>query len=60
MLFDSYLRESGGEEWMDNAILVFRLVKEKNLFENLYRRMLLDRLVQLYSTYRLEQEQKIV
>jgi hypothetical protein len=36
------------------------LVKEKNLFENLYRRLLLSRLVQLYSEYRLEEELHIV
>lgn len=39
---------------------MFKLVKEKTLFENIYRRMLLTRLAQNYLTYRPADEIRLV
>jgi triphosphoribosyl-dephospho-CoA synthetase len=61
LLLDAHLRSSKQEEEaISSTILVFKLVKEKNLFENLYRRLLLNRLVHMFADYRLEEELRIV
>ena len=61
LLLDAHLRaRQPTQDLVASAILVFKLVKEKNLFENLYRRVLLGRLVELWGEYELGEELRVV
>jgi len=39
---------------------VFKLIKEKNIFENTYRQMFVNRLVRSYLSYKVEQEKEVI
>lgn len=48
------------DTFLGQCLLVFRLMKEKNLFENIYRRLLIDRITQDYAHYDIEREKTLV
>jgi hypothetical protein len=59
MLIDERLRSASIPDFQDlikKIILIFKLVKEKTLFENIYRRTLINRLVHYFATYKLDEE----
>ena len=64
MLIDERLRgnNSGSPllDFVSKVILIFKLVKEKTLFENLYRRILLKRLIDCFDSYGVDNELVVV
>lgn len=62
LLLDHHLTASAPlpPNFAAHALLLFRLVKEKALFEQLLRKMLVCRLVQRYASHPLERELKLI
>lgn len=48
------------DSFVHNCTLVFKLMKEKKMFENLYRRMLVERITRHYSHYDIAREQTLI